>query len=189
MPDSRTAQKSSLNPQNTGLEARASKEDHQSLRLWLRLLSCSTEIETEIRRRLRGNFDMSLARFDYMAQLHRYPDGLTMRMLSRHLMVTGGNVTGLTDELENEGFVVREASAEDRRSYLVKLTPVGRTRFEQIASVHEGWVVELFAGLKASERGELNELLGRLRVHLAKALNGEPTTPAKTGAFRRPRKA
>lgn len=187
MPDHRTSHKLPIDVENMGLEARAVKEDHQSLRLWLRLLSCSTEIEAEIRRRLRAKFDMSLARFDYMAQLHRYPQGLTMRMLSRHLMVTGGNVTGLTDELENEGLVAREASVDDRRSYVVKLTNVGRRRFEQIASVHEGWVVELFAGLKAGERSELNELLGRLRVHLSQALNGEPAAPAKAAVTRRPR--
>lgn len=185
MPDSRPSNALSLDLENMGLEARASKEDHQSLRLWLRLLSCSTEIEAEIRRRLRGKFDMSLARFDYMAQLHRYPQGLTMRVLSRQLMVTGGNVTGLTDELENEGLVVRMASAEDRRSYLVKLTTVGRRRFEQIASVHEAWVVELFAGLKSGERSELNELLGRLRVHLSQTLNGEPAPVAKAKTPRR----
>ena len=159
----------SLNDESIGLEARASKKDHQSIRLWLRLLSCSTEIEAEIRRRLRNQFHMSLARFDYLAQLHRHPEGLNMQALSRYLMVTGGNVTGLTDALESEGLVFREMSAEDRRSYLVRLTPSGRKKFEQVASVHESWVVELFAHLKTGERDQLNELLGRLRLHLARA--------------------
>lgn len=120
-----------------GLEARVSREDHQSIRVWLRLLSCSTEIEAEIRRRLRSQFHMSLARFDYLAQLHRHPQGLPMRVLSRYLMVTGGNVTGLTDDMEKEGLVAREVSAEDRRSFVVRLTPSGRKKFEQVASIHE----------------------------------------------------
>lgn len=164
--------------QSMGLEARVSKEDHQSLRVWLRLLSCSTEIETEIRRRLRKQFDMSLARFDYLAQLHRHPQGLSMRALSRYLMVTGGNVTGLTDDLEHEGLVTREVSAEDRRSYFVRLTPSGREKFERVASVHENWVVELFAGLTSGERDQLYNLLGRLRAHLAQTLHGTPATKA-----------
>jgi DNA-binding MarR family transcriptional regulator len=42
-----------------------------------------------------------------MAQLYRYEGGLKMRDLSRYLMVTGGNVTGLTDDLEKDGTVVR----------------------------------------------------------------------------------
>src|SRR5512134_3937214 len=86
-----------------GLEARAGREDHAVLRLWLRLLSCATQLETEIRRRLRERFGISLARFDYLAQLYRFRDGLRMSALSRCLMVTGGNVTGLTDELVREG--------------------------------------------------------------------------------------
>jgi DNA-binding MarR family transcriptional regulator len=157
--------------ESMGLEARASKEDHQSLRVWLRLLSCSTEMEGEISRRLRAQFNMSLARFDYLAQLHRNPQGLSMRTLSRYLMVTGGNVTGLTDDLQREGFVVREVSPEDRRSYYVKLTPRGRKTFEKIASVHESWVIDLFAGLQPSERDQLNKLLGHLRTHLAQVLS------------------
>jgi len=155
-----------------GLEARVSKADHQSLRLWLRLLSSSTEIEAEIRRRMRSQFGLALAHFDYLAQLHRHPEGLTMRLLSRYLMVTGGNVTGLTDDLENEGFVSREKSPGDRRSYIVKLTRQGRKMFEQVASVHETWVVDLFAGLESSERDQLIELLGRLRLQLARTLRG-----------------
>ena len=146
MPELKPASELSLDHESMGLEARVSKADHQSLRLWLRLLSSSTEIEAEIRRRMRSQFDMALAHFDYLAQLYRYPDGLSMRLLSRYLMVTGGNVTGLTDDMENEGFVSRAMSPGDRRSYTVKLTRQGRKMFEQVASVHETWVVELFAG-------------------------------------------
>ena len=169
-----------LGHESIGLEARASKEDHQSIRVWLRLLSCATEIETEIRRRLRSQYQMSLARFDYLAQLHRHPRGLSMRALSRYLMVTGGNVTGLTDDLEKEGLVSREVSPEDRRSYFVTLTPSGRQRFEEVASVHEAWVVDLFRGLKAGERDDLNELLGKLRLHLAQSLHAGEDKPAAT---------
>jgi DNA-binding MarR family transcriptional regulator len=146
-----------------GLEARSSDDDHLSLRLWLRLLACSTQIESEIRRRLRGRFDTTLARFDYLAQLHRHPEGLAMSVLSRCLMVTGGSITGLTDQLQREGLVQREPVPRDRRSSRLKLTPLGRSRFEHMASEHEAWVVELFAGLAAEERRTLHTLLGRLR--------------------------
>jgi DNA-binding MarR family transcriptional regulator len=181
MPESQSTNQSLLDRESMGLEARASKEDHQSIRVWLRLLSCSTEIEAEIRRRLRAQCHISLARFDYLAQLHRHPQGLTMRALSRYLMVTGGNVTGLTDDLEKEKLISRKVSAEDRRSYVVKLTPRGRRQFEKVAAVHESWVVELLAGLHASERDQLNELLGRLRLHLARTLAdaGKPAAASR----------
>ena len=156
-----------LDDDSIGLEARMSAGDHQSLRLWLRLLSCSTDIETQIRQRLRSQFGMTLARFDYLAQLHRHPAGLRMNALSRFLMVTGGNVTGLTDELVKDGFVSREDDPDDRRSYRVALTAKGRKAFEKIASVHEGWVVELLGGIADVDRQQLHELLGRLRVNLS----------------------
>ncbi len=155
-----------LGDESIGLEGRIASDDHQSLKVWLRLLSCSTQIETEIRKRLRAEFGMTLARFDYLAQLHRNPAGLRMSALSRFLMVTGGNVTGLTDELEKEGLVERTAEPEDRRSYRVSLTQKGSKLFDEIASVHEAWVVAIFAGMTLPQKAQLQDLLGRLRVQL-----------------------
>jgi DNA-binding MarR family transcriptional regulator len=167
-----------LGDQSIGLEARMSSDDHHSLRLWLRLLACSTDIETEIRKRLRAQFGMTLARFDYLAQLHRHEGGLRMSALSRFLMVTGGNVTGLTDELEKDGMVRRDAEPGDRRSYRVALTPQGRKAFEKIASEHETWVVELFGGIEEAERQQLYALLGRLRVRLSTRHDPTPEKPS-----------
>jgi DNA-binding MarR family transcriptional regulator len=150
-----------------GHEARARSGDHAALKLWLRMLSCVTEIEAEIRRRLREHFGISLARFDYLAQLHRHKEGLKMRDLSRYLMVTGGNVTALTDELETDGLVVRENSPTDRRAWIVRLTPEGRRGFEAMAREHEQWILELFAALDVRAVQQLHQHLGALRLHLA----------------------
>jgi DNA-binding MarR family transcriptional regulator len=158
-------------PLPNGLESRAAPDDHQALRLWLRLLSCSTEIENEIRRRLRQHVGMTLSRFDYLAQLHRAPDGLRMSELSQRLMVTSGSVTGLTDELVKDGHVAREGDPQDRRSQRVTLTPQGRAAFEAAAGIHEQWVIELFGTLTRTERRQLLSLLGRLRAQLSTALH------------------
>ena len=152
--------------QELGHEARAGSGDHAVLKLWLRMLASTTQIEAEIRKRLRERFGISLARFDYMAQLFRYKDGLKMRALSRYLMVTGGNVTGLTDDLERDGLVVRESSDHDRRAWIVSLTPKGRRSFESMAQEHEQWLLELFAGLDAKTVQQLYTQLGALRVQL-----------------------
>lgn len=152
--------------QGLGHEARVQTGDHMALKLWLRMLSCTTQVEAEIRRRLRTRFNVSLARFDYMAQLYRHEDGLKMKDLSRHLMVTGGNVTGLTDELERDELVQRESSPTDRRSWIVKLTAKGRGAFEAMAQEHEQWVLELFSGIDAKAMQQLFGHLGALRVHL-----------------------
>jgi DNA-binding MarR family transcriptional regulator len=151
-----------------GHEARARSDDHAKLKLWLRMLSCTTQVEAEIRRRLRVRFDITLARFDYMAQLYRHRDGLKMRDLSRFLMVTGGNVTGLTDDLERDGFVARESSPTDRRAWIVRLTAKGRRSFESMAREHEEWILELFGGVDDRVVKQLYGQLGELRVQLVR---------------------
>ena len=155
-----------LDQESIGLEGRVVHDDHQSLKVWLRLLSCSTQIETTIRKQLRQEAGITLARFDFMAQLHRHPDGLTMSVLSRYLMVTGGNVTGLADELEKEKLVARVAEPHDRRLSRVALTKKGHRLFERLAATHESWIVTMFAGMNSGDMRALHELLGRLRVHL-----------------------
>jgi len=150
------------------LEARAHSEDHLSLRLWLRLLSCTNLIEGRARVRLRREFGTTLPRFDMMAQLERAPRGLTMSELSRRLMVTGGNVTRLTDDLEAEGIVARTPSDDDRRVCTVALTGVGRRAFAAMAQRHETWIVETFAGLSHKERAQLFSLLGELKSGIAR---------------------
>ena len=144
-------------------ETAARTGDHQALRLWLRLLTCSQLIEREVRARLRGRFDTTLPRFDLMSQLWRYPDGLKMNELSRHLMVTGGNVTGIVDPLEKEGLVERTAEPADRRAYRVRLTRAGRRAFGEMARAHEGWIVELLAGLSRRDQADIYKLLGQLK--------------------------
>ena len=120
------------------MEIRAHADHHASLRLWLRLLSCTTRMEDTIRQRLREQFDTTLPRFDLMAQLARHPEGLKMGEISRRLMVTGGNVTGITDQLVKEALVTREPLANDRRAYLVRLTPAGRKAFQRMAQEQIG---------------------------------------------------
>lgn len=149
-------------------ESRASESDHGSLRLWLRLFTCKALIEREVRERLRERFGITLARFDLMAQLERAPSGMRMSELSRRLMVTGGNVTGLTDQLVDEGLVARRISPPDRRVCVVQLTAKGRRHFDAMASEHERWIVELLGELSSRDRDALYRLLGTLKSGVAK---------------------
>ena len=162
------AQKASVNraPERVDMETRLTDEHHQALKLWLRLLSCTNLVEAQIRHRLRMHFGTTLPRFDLLAQLERHPAGLNMSELSRRLMVSGGNVTGLTDQLEKEGLVARTDDPKDRRAYTVKLTAAGRTRFARMAAMHEQWAIELFAGLSSSEKTQVHRLLAKLKLHL-----------------------
>ena len=147
------------------MEARAHSEHPEALRLWLRLLTCTQIVEKQVRTRLRERFDTTLPRFDLMAQLERAPDGLKMNELSRRMMVTGGNVTGITDQLAAEGLVDRVDVAGDRRAYRVRLTAKGRKLFNDMARQHESWIVEAFAGLSDRDIAALHKLLGKVKDH------------------------
>lgn len=142
--------------------------DHKDeLRLWLRFLSCNVLIEGNIRRRLRDKFDMTLPRFDLLAQLEKASAGMKLGELSRRLMVSNGNVTGLVERLVAQGLVDRQVAANDRRSHLVKLTAEGRRTFRAMAAAHEIWIAEIFGDLAAGERAALMQLLAKVKASAA----------------------
>ena len=147
-------------------ETRAHDDHHASLRLWLRLFSCAGQIESRIRQKLQFSFNTTLPRFDLMAQLERAPEGLKMSELSQRLMVTGGNVTGITDGLEKEGLVLREVDSADRRINRVKLTAEGARQFRRMAAEHEQWIADLFSALSSRQKRHLIALLGELKAHV-----------------------
>ena len=147
------------------MEARAHSEHPEALRLWLRLLTCTQIVEKQVRAQLRERFDTTLPRFDLMAQLERAPEGLKMNELSRRMMVTGGNVTGITDQLASEGLVDRVDVEGDRRAYRVRLTAKGRKLFHDMAAQHEAWIVDAFSGLSDKDMSTLHRLLGKVKDH------------------------
>jgi DNA-binding MarR family transcriptional regulator len=151
------------------IEARAHSEHPEALRLWLRLLTCTQLVEKQVRTNLRERFETTLPRFDLMAQLERAPDGLKMNELSRRMMVTGGNVTGITDQLVTEGLVERIEVEGDRRAYRVCLTAKGRKQFHDMARQHEDWILEAFSGLTDKEISTLHKLLGKVKEHATQA--------------------
>jgi DNA-binding MarR family transcriptional regulator len=153
----------------------AAERHEPELRLWLRLLTCTSLIECEIRTRLRERFEVTLPRFDLMAALAKAPEGLTMGELSRRLMVSNGNVTGVADRLVAEGLITREPSPNDRRTTIVRLTPDGRLAFDEMAHAHEGWIADFFSGLDPDEIATLMDLLGKAKrsVRARVAAEGE----------------
>jgi DNA-binding MarR family transcriptional regulator len=153
-------------------ETRAALTDHQDLRLWLRMMAIHKLINNEARRRLRQSFNMSLSRFDLLAQLDAHKAGLRMGELSNRLMVTTGNITGLTDELEAEGMVERTADPRSRRALLVRLTPKGRKAFRAAAKANEQWISEFFSVLSSKDKKLMFELFGAQKTFLMTRVQG-----------------
>ncbi len=149
-------------------------EDHrEELRLWLRLLTCTTLIEGDVRRRLRERFDVTLPRFDLMAQLDKAPGGMTLSDLSKRMMVSNGNLTGLVDRLVASGHIVRTVSPTDRRATVISLTDSGRAEFRAMAAEHELWIAGLFDDLTGKDRDDLMRLLAKTKLSARRAIQGE----------------
>jgi len=141
----------------------APRRSKQALRLWLRLLSCEDLAEQQIRSRMRREFGVTLPQFDVLSVLEHASAPLTMSQLSKELMVSNGNVTGVVDRLVRDGFVVRTPSPNDRRVQYIELTASGLTRFAAMAGQHESWVAELFSTLDGKEIDTLTGLLRKTR--------------------------
>jgi DNA-binding MarR family transcriptional regulator len=140
-----------------------SRDGKERLRLWIRLLRASRTIEAELRDRLKKEFDTTLPRFDVMAALYRCPEGMLMSDLSRFLLVSNGNVTGIVDRLVTEGLVSRARRNGDRRTSMVRLTDLGTRQFETMAAAHEGWIGELLGGVGLDETRRLATMLKSFR--------------------------
>lgn len=145
-------------------ESSLTKDDRLDLRVWFRLLTCATLIERSVRQGLREEFGITLPKFDLLSQLDRAGEGLTMGELSRRLMVTNGNVTGLIDRMVTEGLVARQPAPHDRRAQLVRLTPAGKQAFDAMIPKHQDFIAERFDGLSRAELAELHRLLGKLKT-------------------------
>lgn len=145
--------------------------DHKDeLRLWLRLFTCKEVVEGEVRRRLRERFNLTLPRFDLMAQLDRTPKGMTLGELSQRMMVSNGNVTGLVDRLVEQGLIDRQPSRIDRRAQIVRLTAEGRRFFRAMARENGDWIGDMFAELSQSELQTLLHLLAKTKASARKAI-------------------
>lgn len=159
-------------PDQSPAGATAEERDRQPIgrldvKLWLRLLSCSTIIQKRLRRRLADSYNTTLPRFDVMAALERSKVGMTMGQLSKHLLVSNGNVTTVVRALETDGLVKTVAAPHDRRSSIVQLTPRGFSEFAPMASELRGWIAEALAGVPQESQLGLYDLLGIVKHSIA----------------------
>jgi DNA-binding MarR family transcriptional regulator len=163
-------------PLDAETKAAEQPEDHRDeLRLWLRMLTCTTLIEGGIRKRLRERFDVTLPRFDLMAQLDKAPEGLTLSDLSKRMMVSNGNMTALVERLVASGHLDRRTAENDRRAQVISLTGLGRAEFRAMAAEHEAWIAAIFQDLSRREHEDLMRLLAKTKMSARRAIGeGNP---------------
>ncbi len=156
-------------------ESGVDSSDRMELRVWLRLITCFNLLDGAVRQQLHQTHATTLPRFDVLAQLDRAAAPMSMGELSRRLMVTNANITGLIDRLAREGLVDRRPSADDRRRHMVELTAEGTRLFEAMAEDHRVWLADMTAGLDRAEMSELFRLLGRLKESVLRSHDQEET--------------
>lgn len=148
-----------------------SRRSKESLRTWLRLLSCEAVVEQSIRSHFRKTFAVTLPQFDVLSELERAGQRLTMSQLSKELMVSNGNITGVVDRLEKNGLVKRARPEHDRRIQYIELTDEGRKQFQPMAKQHEAWVAAMFDGVSVEDMERLQSLLLKARMSAADSVN------------------
>ena len=141
--------------------------DRSSVRVWLRLLSCTMAIEKEVQRRF-AEKGMTLPRFDVLAALDRQGE-LKMGELSQSLLVSNGNVTQLVQKLVADGLVAYRKPPGDRRASIVALTPEGKQVFSRLARAHQDWIDQILGGLNFTQRERLYVALGILKMSISNA--------------------
>jgi DNA-binding MarR family transcriptional regulator len=137
--------------------------EKEGLRLWLRIVSCSQMVEQEVRAMLRDKFDTTLPRFELLSALDRVPDGLSMGELSSWLMVTKGNVTGIAERLSEDGFIKRNPTPTDRRSFCVTLTPKGRELYKEMEEDYESLLDRLFEDVSLDDSDTFTGVLAKVK--------------------------
>lgn len=155
--------------------------DIKKLGLWLRLITNSNIVEKEIRNLFRSEFKVTLPRFDLMSALYREQGGLTMGELSKRLLVSNGNVTGIVERLQKEGLVKRWVLPTDRRIYSVGLTPKGRIEFKEMADHHKAWIADIFGGLKDEELDGMINMMDHMRDALRTRTETKTNEKTKEG--------
>jgi DNA-binding MarR family transcriptional regulator len=157
-------------------ETKVAETDHKDeLRLWLRLFTCTSLIEAEVRRRLRKQFGETLPRFDLMAQLERVENGMTLGEVSQRMMVSAGNVTSLVERLVQIGYVERRTDPTDRRSQLIRLTKNGRKHFGRMAAAHQSWVAGLLSGLSPADIDAAMAELAKVKDSVSRVIAETPS--------------
>ena len=137
--------------------------EKRRLRMWIRMLRTARTTESQLRDMLREEFNTTLPRFDVLAALYRADQGLKMSELSKQLLVSNGNVTGIIDRLETDGHVKRIVVKNDRRSTQVFLSAKGRKLFQRMADRHAYLINQIFGDISAGDLDVLADIFARLK--------------------------
>ena len=86
-------------------------------------------------------------------------DGLTQKELAQDTYFEQSNLTLMLDKLEQKGLVIRSPKENDRRAYLIKITPEGETLIPSLVEMGEQIMEKAFQGIPPEKKAEFSRFL------------------------------
>ncbi|MBL1215224.1 MAG: MarR family transcriptional regulator [Ignavibacteriae bacterium] len=131
-----------------------------ALDTWVKLARAYSSLNKKSLENIRA-FGLTQPQFGVIEALgHLGP--MKIGVLCAKMLVSGGNMTLVLDNLEKLGLIERVHSKEDRRAIVIQLTKKGDSLFKKIFSNHAVFISELMGVLDEKEQKELGKLLKKL---------------------------
>ena len=138
--------------------------DDDEFRVWRGFLRTHRTISDELNRRLEREHGLPLLHYGVLITLITDP-GRRLRMtdLAERVLTSPSGMTRAVARLAELGLVEREQDDGDRRSFVVRLTPLGVQRLREAQRTHHACVRELlFAGLRPADVKRLGAIYERV---------------------------
>lgn len=135
-----------------------------ALQLWVKLARAASTMGKMSAENIKG-FGLTEPQFAVIECLgHLGP--LSHTELSRKMLVTGGNITCVIDNLQKENLVERIQDKKDRRVSSVKLTAKGKKLFREKFVEHAKFIATISSVLSEQEQRQLSSLLKKFGLGL-----------------------
>ncbi|CAN0120056.1 unnamed protein product, partial [Phaeothamnion confervicola] len=119
-----------------------SDEEVSSLNAYIKLMRAANAVERRLTPTISAS-GLTFSQFGVLEALHHIGP-LCQRDLSEKLLLSGGNITMVVNNLEKQGLVVRLRTGNDKRYSTVHLTWRGTQMIKEIFPKHLKEVVKVF---------------------------------------------
>lgn len=162
---------------DTGLSLASSEISN---RLFFRLFQAANTLHTKGTQALE-EFGITTQQWSVLGALSRpkVSGGTSINELSRYLLVSRQNLSGLLTRLEREGHVERVTGEGDRRSRKVRLTRTGQALWTQLAAPIHAFYDHALQGLSFDDRLAFIHYIGLLQRNMSKKITLDPEPPAQ----------
>ncbi|OJZ75363.1 MarR family transcriptional regulator [Mycobacterium paraffinicum] len=157
--------------------------DPQQMRAYFTLMERVSLLQYAVQRQLRAEGDLGYVQFEILAKLADADRPFAMTELADGVVYSRSGLTHQAGLLEQEGLIRRDASADDQRATVVRITAAGRARLAKVLPGHIDVFRDLlFDALSGEDVRTLADIMSRARDHMR-------ARPARSAASRKRRTA